>query len=38
MKILMKIKMNNTKIYENIAKEHLKEDPKYYSKIKKYGL
>jgi len=28
----------NQSIYKNIAKEHIKEDPKYYSKIKKYGL
>ena len=25
-------------VYKKIAKDHIKEDPKYYTKIKKYGL
>jgi len=25
-------------VYKRIAKEHIAEDPKYYTKIKKYGL
>jgi len=29
---------SQTEVYKRITKEHIAEDPKYYTKIKKYGL